>query len=392
MDFRFSPEDEAFRQEVKAWLKKELTPEIIREAEENSPFGWAFSLTFSRKLGKRGWIGITWPREYGGLNKPLLQDVILQEELSYHGAPIFAYAFGQHFVGPTILRFGNEEQKKKYIGEITSGDLVWCEGFSEPDAGSDLASLRCRAERIGGDYVINGEKIWTSNAHRAQYCLLGARTDPTVTKHRGITMFAVDMKTPGIIVDRHLPEMSGAHRLNHVVFDNVRVPKEALIGEENRGWYQMALTLDYERVGFGRAGGFKRLLEQIAAHVKQTGWNRSPAESAILRHKLAEIAIEVAVCRVLQLWVASMLNQGVVPTYESAMAKLFGDELEQRLANLGMEILGLKSQLLPGSKWAVLEGRMQNAYMTSIASTIQAGTAEICRNIVALRGLQLPRE
>jgi alkylation response protein AidB-like acyl-CoA dehydrogenase len=383
MDFRFTPEQEALREEVRRFLDEELPRESLEIKEDNWVNG--FSPRFSRKLGQRGWIGMTWPPQYGGQGKSYLDRLIVTEELLRRGAPVFAHWLGDRQVGPAILAYGSEEQKREFLPRICRGEIVFCIGMSEPEAGSDLASLQTRAVEEGEDFIINGQKVWTSGAQHADYCYLVARTDPTVAKHRGISEFIVDMKLPGITV-RPLEDLTGQYHLHEVFFDNVRVPRTALIGTKNRGWYQIASQLDYERSGIERLMSNYPLFQELLELAREKGWTRNP----VVRHKLAELMVEFEVGRLLIYRVAWLLSQGVVPNYEAAMAKFFGTEFEQRLADAITRILGLYGQLLPGSPRALLSGRAARAYLYSPAYTIQGGTSEILRNIVALRGLGLP--
>src|SRR5215468_2125661 len=258
MDFRFTAEQEAFRQEIRAFVREALPePPIIRED------AWiiGFDRAFSKKLAARGWIGLTWPREYGGQGKSYLDRLILTEELLRHGAPVAAHWLGDRQMGPAILRYGTPEQKLKFLPGIISGDIVFCIGMSEPGAGSDLAGLQTKAVEDGDAYVLSGQKIWTSFAHLADYCYLVARTNPDVPKHKGISEFLVDMRTPGITI-KPIVDMTGAHHFNEVFF------------EQDRGWYQIAAQLEYERSGIERLMSNYPLLEAIVRYVQETGQSR----------------------------------------------------------------------------------------------------------------------
>ncbi len=267
MDFRFTAEQEAFRQEIRAFVREALPepPDIPEDA-------WiiGFDRTFSKKLAARGWIGLTWPREYGGQGKSYLDRLILTEELLRHGAPVAAHWLGDRQMGPSILRYGTPEQKRKFLPGIISGDIVFCIGMSEPGAGSDLAGLQTKAVDDGDAYVLSGQKIWTSFAHLADYCYLVARTNPDVPKHKGISEFLVDMRTPGITI-KPIVDMTGAHHFNEVFFDQVRIPKNCLVGEKDRGWYQIASQLDYERSGIERLMSNYPILGAITRYVQETG-------------------------------------------------------------------------------------------------------------------------
>jgi len=320
----------------------------------------------------------------------VMTQVIYNEEMAYHRAPT-QVGVGPDRVGPTIILYGTEEQKAQHLPGIASGQTVWCQGFSEPGAGSDLASLQTKAVADGDTFIINGQKIWTSLAHRADWCILLARTALQAPKHKGISYFLVDMRTPGIRV-RPLIDLLGRHTFNEVFFEDVRVPRDCLVGEENRGWYVAAATLDFERSGINRVVAGIRLYEELLEYAAQKRVDgRRLIDLTPVRHKLAEIGIEFMVGRLLAYRVASMQARGQVPNAEASMSKLFGSELQQRLASAGLGILGLAGQLAPGLAWAPLGGRLEQYYLFASALTVAAGTSEIERGIIAGRGLGLPR-
>lgn len=378
MEFRFSPEDEAFRAEVRAFIRAEWGPG--RDAR-----------SFTRKLAERGWLTMSWPREYGGQGAPHVRQLVYNEEMAYHRAP--GQTMGADRVGPTLILFGTEEQKARFLPAIARDELVWCQGFSEPGSGSDLASLQTRAVRDGDTWVISGQKIWTSNAQRADYMILLARTDPDAPKHRGITYFLVDMRLPGITV-RPLIQMTGQAGFNEVFFDTVRVPADMVVGEVNRGWYVSTATLDFERSGIGRVIGGLRTFEEVVACAKATpardGSGGTLYEYGPTRLALADIALGFQVGRLMSYRVAWMQSRGLVPNYEASMAKTFGTELHQRMARVAFTALGLAGQVLEGG-WAPLGGQVPMTLLQSVSLTIAAGTSEINRNIIATRGLGLPR-
>jgi len=378
MEFRFSAEDEAFRQEVRAFIRAELPR--VREGE-----------SFTKKLAAKGWLTMSWPKEYGGQGAPHLRQLVYNEEMAYHRAP--GQTMGADRVGPTLILFGTEEQKAQFLPAIVRDEITWCQGFSEPGSGSDLASLQTRAVRDGDCWVINGQKIWTSNAQRADYMILLARTDPDAPKHRGITYFLVDMKLPGISV-RPLVQMTGQAGFNEVFFDDVRVPANMVVGEVNRGWYVSTATLDFERSGIGRVIGGLRTFEEVVAYAKATPARDSGGgtlfDRAPVRLALADVALSFEVGRLMSYRVAWMQSRGLVPNYEASMAKTFGTELHQRMARVAYTTLGLRGQLL-GGEWAPLEGQIPMTVLQAVSLTIAAGTSEINRNIIATRGLGLPR-
>ena len=396
MDFRFTDEEEAFREEVRQWLKKEipqrwieLDPGIWEETEES----WALSRQFQRKLGQKGWIAPAYPKEYGGLEMSHTKRLILAEELAYSRAPIgIEVEITVNWVTPTIMLYGTEKQKKDYVTRVAKGDLIFCLGYSEPDAGSDLAALQTRVVEDADEYVINGQKIWCSYGHYADYCWLAARTDPDVPKHKGISMFVVDMKTPGITV-RPLINILNRHSFNEVFFDDVRIPKDNLVGEKNRGWYQLAVALDFERSSIGTAAINQRIIEELVQYAKETKCNGGTlADDPLIRNELAGVAVENEVLRMMCYRIAWMFSKGLHPSYESSMSMLFGSELIRRLGNVGMRILGPYGQLDVGSKWAVLNARIMRMYLSAISMGVGGGSNEIQRNIIAMRGLGLPRQ
>ena len=396
MDFKFTDEEEAFREEVRQWLKKEipqrwieLDPGIWEETEES----WALSRQFQRKLGQKGWIAPAYPKEYGGLEMSHTKRLILAEELAYSGAPIgIEVEITVNWVTPTIMLYGTEKQKKDYVTRVAKGDLIFCLGYSEPDAGSDLAALQTRVVEDADEYVINGQKTWCSYGHYADYCWLAARTDPDVPKHKGISMFVVDMKTPGITV-RPLINILNRHSFNEVFFDDVRIPKDNLVGEKNRGWYQLAVALDFERSSIGTAAINQRIIEELVQYAKETKCNGGTlADDPLIRNELAGVAVENEVLRMMCYRIAWMFSKGLHPSYESSMSMLFGSELIRRLGNVGMRILGPYGQLDVGSKWAVLNARIMRMYLSSISMGVGGGSNEIQRNIIAMRGLGLPRQ
>ncbi len=395
MEFRFSPEEEAFRQEVREFLRREWS-EDAAEGGAESPLGYGGGRgldeirRFQKKLAQKGWLTLAWPKEYGGMGASVMKQVIFNEEMAYHRAPQ-QLGVGPDRVGPTIILYGTEEQKREHLPPIANAEVIWCQGFSEPGAGSDLASLQTTAVEDGDYFVVNGQKIWTSLAHVADWMILLARTDPDAPKHRGISYFLVDMRTPGITV-RPLIDMTGRHAFNQVFFDNVRVPRKNLVGELNRGWYVAAATLDFERSGINRVMAGVRLYEELVEYARETARDGRPLTALpTVRHKLAELRIEFEVGRLLAYRVAWVQAQGRIPNQEASMSKLFGSELQQRLARAGMEIMGLGGQLRPGSRWAPMAGRIADYYLGAVATTIAAGTSEVMRNIIAIRGLGLPR-
>jgi len=404
MDFNDTPEEASFRDEVRAFIREECPPGISRRG-----FGAMFggggwedmrlpteeyrkkNGAWTQKLSERGWIAPAWPKEYGGAGLTVMEQFIFNQEMAKAGAPRGGnYGIGVGWAGPTIILYGSEEQKRKYLPSIVKGDAVWCQGFSEPGAGSDLASLQTRAVKDGDDYVVNGQKIWTSGAHIAQYMILLARTDPEAPKHKGISYFILDMKSPGIEV-RPLVNMANNHDFNEVFFDNVRVPKENLLGEENRGWYVGTTTLDFERSGIATSVSHGLMVQDLAEFVRDNRGAGYISKARELRYEIADRAVEAAVEGMLCTQVVSMQNRGLVPNKEASVAKLYSSELDIRIAATAMHALGLYGQLTRGSEHTQFNGRAESSYVYATTSTVGGGTSEIQRNIIAARGLGLPR-
>lgn len=381
MDFSMTPAQTELRSEVRRFLAGMVS------AERSLDDGWivGFSREFSRALGERGWIGYTWPKRYGGQEGSYLERLILTEELLRAGAPVAAHWFADRQIGPALLAYGTEEQRGEILPRITRGEAVFCVGMSEPNAGSDLASLRTRAVEDGDFLVIDGHKIWTTHAHEADYCYLVARTDPAAPKHKGLSELLVDMRLPGITV-RPIVDMAGEHHFNEIFFEGVRVHRRYLIGEKNRGWYQIASQLDYERSGIERILSNHGVFRSARDYARETGLARDP----LWRDRLARLETDLVIGRWLIYRVAWLLSRGVVPNKESALTKAFGTELEQRVAEAAGEILGMHALLLPGSPAARFAGRVARALLFAPSYTIMGGTSMILRNILALRGLGLP--
>ena len=392
MEFRFTSEEERFRSEIRDFLRRELPADwvgagALGEASEES---WEFLRSFQKKLAERRWLTLGWPEEHGGLAASHMMQVIYKEEMSYFRAPT-QLGVGPDRLGPTIILYGTDEQKRRHLPGIAAGETVWCQGFSEPEAGSDLASLQTTAVADGDYFVVNGQKIWTSLAHRADWCILLARTDREAPKHKGISYLLLDMKTPGVEV-RPLVDMLGRNTFNEVFFDSARIPRDCLVGELNRGWYVAAATLDFERSGIDRVMTGIRTYEALVEYAAQAGADGGRLlDDTRVRQKLAELAIEFQAGRLLAYRVASMQEKGQIPNAEASMSKLYGTELQGRLAEAGMEILGLGGQIEPGSRGASLQGQVEQFYLLASALTVAAGTSEIMRNIIAMRGLGLPR-
>jgi alkylation response protein AidB-like acyl-CoA dehydrogenase len=391
VQFRDTPEEAQFRSEVREFIAAEAPKGLGRSAD---PFAQEGAKEWLKKLASRKWIAPAWPVEYGGAGMSVMEQFIFNSELAEARAPRpFGIAVG--FAGPTLIVHGTEEQKKKYLPGILSGDDVWCQGYSEPGAGSDLAALQARAVRDGDDFVVNGQKIWTSGAHVSKWMILLARTDPDAPKHRGITYFIVDMKSPGITV-RPLINAADSHEFNEVFFEDVRVPAANIIGEENRGWYLAQTTLSFERSNIGSAVGARQTVEDLVAFAKehQGDGTSTLGQGGAIRTELVERYVEANVATMMSYKIVSMqAKEGVPPGHEASVAKLYGTELNQRIYRTGMHLLGLYGQLDAKSAGpeVPMRGRVKYMYLRAVANTIEGGTSEIQRNIIATRGLGLPR-
>ena len=388
MDFDFTKDQKRFRDDLRTFLEEEVPLERQEvfglDTEEQYQFGRAVA----RKLADRGWLAIGWPKEYGGSGRGSIEQAILKEELGYRRVPRTGVT-GLDFAGPALLHFGSEEQKREYLPPIARGEVEYCQGFSEPNAGSDLAALELRAVRDGDDYVLNGTKIFTSRAFRSDFIYLLARTDSEAPKHRGLSLFIGSMRTPGISVSP-LPYISG-ELAAQTFFDDVRLDGSTLIGEENQGWYHAMTTLDYERSGLERYAGVRRTFDDFVEFCQTTRVDgTTPWEKPVVRYKLADLRTGMEVWRLLCWKVAWMQSAGAVPNAEASIAFLHGTEERLRFAQTAMQILGPFSTLRHESKWAPLLGAVEGIHRESM-HLHGAGTTEIHKNIIAQRGLGLPR-
>ncbi len=356
------------------------------EAARGAAHGWQEALV------ERGWLAPHWPREYGGAGLTPMEQFIFNQEMARVDAPRVG-GQGVSQLGPTIIVHGSDEQQREHLPKILSGEVCWRQGYSEPGSGSDLASLQTRATRDGDDFVVNGQKIWTSAAHFADWLYVLVRTDPDAPKHRGISFLLVDKATPGISV-RPLVDMGWRHSFNEVFFEDVRVPARNLVGEENRGWYVGMTLLDYERSNITGAVAARRTIEGLLEFVAGDGGREMSQlpRNPMLRGAIADRYIESEVMFNFSARIISMQSHDLIPNYEASISKLFGSELSQRLALTGTRLFGLYASIWePDDPRAPMRADSTHAYIFSIPSTIGAGTSEIQRNIIATRGLGLPR-
>ena len=388
MEFAWSAEHEAFRASLRAFIAEHRTPALIAELEapasqERGPE----ALQFRRALGEAGYVAMAWPPEYGGQGRGALYSFLLAEELAYWGLPFDRLSV--HSVGASIMEFGSEQQKNDWLPKILSGDMTLAIGYTEPDAGTDLAALKTRAVRDGDEWVLNGQKIFTSGAHVSTHIWLAARTDPTAPKHRGISMFVFPLNTPGVSV-RPLYTM-GRIRTNETFYEDVRIPAAAMVGEQNRGWYIVAHALDFERVAVGPYSPLQRMLDDVVAYLKRErpATLRDPA----VRVALAEAKLDVEIARALATTNAAMIEHGLVPTMQASMSKVWASDAQYRIANTVLDLLGPAGALQRESGTAApLNGAIEEAWRGSPIGRFGAGTNDIQRRIIATRGLGLPRE
>ena len=357
MDIQFTDHEEAFRQELRDFLAAELPDDWdpLDQYGETPDERHVFTRSMAGKLADRGWLTLAWPEEYGGQGRSIMEQVIYREEMSYWNVPGTDLGTGAiSWVGPVLMIAGTEDQKREHLPPIARAERYWCTLYSEPGSGSDLASLQTSAVRDGDDYVINGQKIWTSSAHIADWGWLAARTNPDAPKHRGISLFMLDMKSPGVTV-KPIVNMADGHDFNEVYFDDVRIPSANLVGQEDRGWYTLAVALDFERSGVGYSATARRTVETLVKYANATERDGIPiGKDPHVRRQLAQRFVETEISRWLSYKVAWMQSQDMLPNAEASMSKMYGTELTQRVARTGMEILGMAGQLSQGSKWAPL--------------------------------------
>jgi alkylation response protein AidB-like acyl-CoA dehydrogenase len=410
MDWNDTPEQAAFRAEVQELIESGL-PEAYqggkgewvqdRKSEDATKRGAAEA--WQAALADKGWIAPHWPKEYGGAGLTPIEQFIFKQEMSLAGAPAVG-GQGVSQLGPTLIVHGTDEQKAEHLPKILSGEVNWQQGYSEPGSGSDLASLQTRAVRDGDDFVVNGQKIWTSGAQYADWLYVLTRTDPEAPKHRGISFMLMPMGLPGLSI-RPLIDMSGHYHFNETFFEDVRVPASNVVGEINRGWYVGATLLDFERSNITGAITSRKTIEKLLNYVHtDEGEQRSRLdESVSLRHDIADRFIETEVQFQFSFRIISMQSAGQIPNYEASTSKLFNSELSQKLARTGTQVFGMYAQFWghddddrntyndPPNPYAPLEGSFTQSYVRSVPATIAAGTSEIQRNIIATRGLGLPR-
>jgi len=398
MDFHLSEKEKQFQKEVDKFILDAMPPGYaenslywpggygtIKELEVRDPA----VEKFRERMSEEGWLTMAWPKELGGGGRSFIEQAIFAERLSYHRAP--GSDISTLIAAPTIIRFGSEELKKEWIPKIIRGKLRFWLAYSEPNAGSDLSAIQTRAVEDGDYLVVNGQKIWGSGAHVSDCGWMVARTDMNAPAHRGTTLFIVDNKTPGITI-RPLKNIVGFHSFNEVFFDNVRVPKKNVVGEMNLGFYYLMVALDFERLAIS-IGGFRKQFEEIVQYAGKTKRDGKLIGShPLIKKKLADLAIEIELAYMFFFKTAWMMDRNLFPNIEASALKLITTQLSRKLADIGMEVLGLYGQLDHGSPYATMDGRICLGYLDSLSAVIGAGTSEIQRNIIAQRGLGLPRK
>jgi alkylation response protein AidB-like acyl-CoA dehydrogenase len=388
MDLELTRHEREFRDQLRAWLREHVPEPWSGSASEDRQGLADYLRRWQRKLFAGGWAGISWPREYGGRGATLMEQAIFQEELALADAPPLLGTIGLSLVGPTIVAMGTEEQKARFLPKILSGEEIWCQGFSEPNAGSDLASLGTKARRDGDTFIVNGQKIWTSFAQMADLCLLLVRTDPESPKHKGITCLLVDMKSAGVSV-RPLRMMSGDPGFNEVFFSDVRVPVTRVLGEVNQGWTTAITALMNERANLGTGVQvlFRRALHRLIARAHQIDRHGRPASAdPVVRQKLAQAWLELEILRLNTNRALTALGKSGSPGAAGSLQKLYWSEMNQRTQQIAQEILGPYGQLADFD-----DGVWRHGYLRARGNTIEAGTSEIQRNILAERVLGLPK-
>ena len=398
MDFRFSAQDEAFRQELRAWLEKNRPEQSSADNDDHTDFmhegskdQWQRRLNWHRKMHSGGWVGISWPKEYGGRGATLTQQLIYNEEMAAANTPQLVNGLGIMLVGPTIIHWGSEEQKQRYVPKILSGEEIWCQGYSEPGSGSDVASLQTRAIEEGDYFIVNGQKVWTSDAHHADWCILLVRTDPSAPKHKGISYVLVDMHSPGVTV-RPLVQITGDANFNELFFEDVKVPKKNLIGEKNQGWQVAITTLMFERSGIGGGRdllGQVRELADLARAVRSNG--KTAWDDSSVRQKISGFAGEALALKYTGFRQLTRRLKGLPPGPEGSVLKLGTSELNLKMNKFAMELLGPYAQLEFKAPFAVDRGIWSYRMLASRALTIAGGTSEIQHNIIGERVLGLPK-
>ena len=394
MEFNDTPAEAEFRTRVREFIKGALpanygTDDYDEGVPPKSPAAIAVAARWREALASSGWVVAHWPKEYGGGGLTPGEQFIMKEEMALAQTPEMPQG-GANMIGPTLMLHGTDEQKQEHLPKIAAAEVFWAQGYSEPGSGSDLASLQTRAKRDGDEFVLNGQKIWTSSAHLSQWMYMLARTDPEAPKHRGISMFILPIDTAGVTV-RPLLSISRDHQFNEVFFEDARVPAKNLVGEENRGWYVGATLLDFERSNIGGTVAAVHSQQRNVELAQSVNAQPDRVLTQGARNEVADRTLDIEIAMLLSYRVISIQKRGQVPNHEASANKLFRSEVQQRVAKTGVKVAGLYGQLLRGSVAAPQNGRPAEAYLRSVGNTIAGGTSEIQRNVIATRGLGLPR-
>jgi alkylation response protein AidB-like acyl-CoA dehydrogenase len=397
MDFNYTPEEEKFRKKLRAWLVRARPRGRSRLAVERGHAGvdedeaWRRLVAWHGKLHRGGWVGLSWPTEYGGRGATLMEQFIFDQELARQKLPTGCNVLGVMMAGPAIMHWGTEQQKRRHLRKILAGEEIWCEGLSEAGAGSDLATLSTTAVDDGDDFIVSGRKVWTALAHRADWIQLFVRTDVDAPKYRGLSCLLVDMKSPGITV-RPVRQMNGASEFSEVLFEDVRVPKANLLGPLNAGWQVLITTLLHERTGIGDMGA-ERIVDRLIDLARRLERDGKPAsKDSYVRQQLAQLAIEAQARKLNGLRALTKRLKGEAPGPEGSIGKLVGSELYKRIARFAVELAGPRALLEPDSPFALDAGRWLEAALAAPSMTIRGGTSEVDRNVIGERILGLPKE
>lgn len=394
MDLNLTIEEQQFRDELRAWLARNVPRDWERHRLQDSMEArFGFLREWQRQVYEGGWAGVAWPKEYGGRGASLVQQVIFTEEMGRAGAPPLANVLGLSLIGPTIIAFGTDAQKKRFLPRILSAEEIWCQGFSEPNAGSDLANVRTDARLENGSFVINGQKVWNSYGWAADWCALLTRTDPASQKHKGLTYILVDMHSPGVEV-RPLLQMTGETEFAEIFFHDVKVPVENALGPIGDGWRVAIGTLMHERATLGAAAqvAYRRQLDrlfELSHTIERNG--RPAADDPLVRQKLGQCHAELEIMRLNQMRSISRIAQTGVPGPEGSIQKIFWSEFNQRFQQVAMELLGDYAQLTKGARNVIDDGTWAYSFLRARGNTIEAGTSEIQRNIIGHFVLGLPK-
>jgi len=394
MDLNLSASELKFRDEFRAWLKSNIPSDWEKHRNQDEMLDkFEFLRAWQKKMYEAGWVGIAWPKEYGGRGATVMEQVIFTEEMARAGAPNLANVLGLSLIGPTIIAYGTDAQKKRYLAKILSADEIWCQGFSEPNAGSDLANVRTDARLDGDHYIVNGQKVWNSYGWAADWCALLTRSDPSSAKHHGLSYILVDMKSPGVEV-RPLRQMTGESEFCEIFFHDVRVAAENVLGKVGEGWNVAMGTLAHERatLGAGVQIVIKRQFDRLVELAHKTMRNgKLAAEDPVIRQKLGQCFTDIEIMRLNQMRAISRINQKGVPGPESSILKVFWTELNQRFQQIATELLGPYATLSKGDPYAIDDGQWAYTFLRARGNTIEAGTSEVQRNILGHMVLGLPK-